>query len=160
MSITLRPIQDTDIDMIHGWLNQDFIRKWFGEAEDWLKELHGRKGEYSFMKHFIVMLNNSTIGFCQYFDCSKTDCDEVWENEPANTFGIGYLIANKNMLGKGYSKQIINSLCDKAKQEAGAEQIIADLAVDEGKENIASIKALESCGFVYDSKTTLYKKQV
>lgn len=35
--IALKPIQNEDILLLSGWLDKVYIRKWFGEKEDWLK---------------------------------------------------------------------------------------------------------------------------
>ena len=159
MDIILRRISDADIDMVHDWLNQGYIKKWFGDAQDWLDEIVGRQREFKFIKHFIAMLDNQPVGFCQYYDCSQTDPGEPWDNEPSLTFGIDFFVAHKEMLRRGIGKQIINKVCEKAIEDSKAKQIIADPAVDGEEINIASIRTLQSCGFVYDEATTLYKKE-
>ena len=52
--IVIKPIQEEDIPLFDKWLDKEYIKKWFGEKENWLNEINERNGQYSFLKHFIV----------------------------------------------------------------------------------------------------------
>lgn len=154
--LRLRPVHDEDIGMLCEWFHREHIAKWLGEPNDWIREIRGRKNEFSYIKHFIVLLNDIAVGFCQYFDSTKTEKGFEWDNEPDGTYGIGYMIANENMHGKGIGTQVVRLICDKVISSENVKQLIADPMT----ENIPSIKVLLSNGFTYDSNTGLYKKQI
>lgn len=154
--IYLRELEDKDINTVKKWIMQKYVSKWFGDVSDWEKELQGRKGKYSFIKHFIAEVDGESIGFCQYYDwnCAFED-----NTEPAGTYGIDYLIGKKELLGKGLGKEIVKVICDKVIEcERKVVQFIADPTIEEKRININSIKVLVVNGFCYDEKTKFYKK--
>ena len=67
--IELYNFTDEDIILFEQWINKDYIKKWYGELNDWIYEVNNRNGEFNFIKHFIVKYNYQKIGFCQYYDC-------------------------------------------------------------------------------------------
>lgn len=68
-TLALKPLTDEDIPLFESWLDKEYIKKWFGDKEDWLHEIDERKGKYSFLTHFIVFHNDQRIGYCLYGDC-------------------------------------------------------------------------------------------
>jgi RimJ/RimL family protein N-acetyltransferase len=153
--ILLKPLTDKDIPLFDKWLDKEYIKKWFGDKDDWLNELNNRNGQYSFMKHFIVYYNDKKIGFCLYSDCFffKDLPEETFDNsflkslhadlaEENHTFEIGYLIGEEEYLNKGIGKIIIQKLEEKI-IEVGGKEISADPTED----NTISIKVLLNNGF-------------
>lgn len=150
--IELKPLTEKDIPLFDKWLDKEYIKKWFGEKEDWLNEINERNGKYSFIKHLIVYCNNRKIGYCLYTDCfylkdledEKHDFKELYGGitEKNHTYEIGYLIGEEEYLNKGIGKRIIQLLEEKIIQIGGKE-----IAADPSEENIISIKALLNNGF-------------
>ena len=150
--IVIKPIQDEDIPLFDIWLDKNYIKKWFGEKEDWLDEVNERNGKYSFLKHFIVYHNNRKIGYCLYADCfflkdleeEDHDFKDLYGDvaEKNHTYEIGYLIGEEEFLNRGISKIIIQILEEKIIETGGKE-----ISADPSEENIFSIKALLSNGF-------------
>ena len=64
--ITLKQLTDEDIPLFESWLDKEYIKKWFGDKEDWLYEISERNGKYGFLTHFIVYHNDRKIGYCLY----------------------------------------------------------------------------------------------
>jgi len=147
-TISLRPLEENDISMVEKWIHQDYILRWYHEPDDWIMEMHERNGEFSFLHHFIVYENDNPIGFCQYYDCF--DAQEEWYNitERGNTYSVDYLIGDPEYLQRGYGKSIVKLLTDKIKAIPGARMMV----VQPEKENIASVKALLSNGYIYDKE--------
>lgn len=151
--IVLIPLTDGDMPLLSGWLDKGYIKKWFGEKEDWLNEINERDGEYHFLKHFIVCLDNRKIGYCLYVDCfflksleeEGHDFKELYGDvtEKNHTYEIGYLIGEEEFLNRGLGKMIIRKL-EEAIAAIGGKEIAADPV----EENIISIKALLSNGFL------------
>ena len=150
--IVIKPIQDEDIPLFDKWLDKEYIKKWFGEKEDWLIEVNERNGKYSFLKHHIVYYNDKRIGYCLYADCfflknldeEGHDFKDLYGDITAenHTYEIGYLIGEEEYLNKGIGKIIIQKLEEKIIGIGGKE-----ISSDPVKENIISIKALLSNGF-------------
>ena len=150
--IVIKPIQEEDIPLFDKWLDKEYIKKWFGEKENWLNEINERNGQYSFLKHFIVYYNDRKIGYCLYADCfflksleeEGHDFQEMYGDveEQNHTYEIGYLIGEEEFLNRGIGKRIIQILEDKITEIGGKE-----IAADPAEENIISIKTLLSNGF-------------
>lgn len=152
----LRPVCGTDIHLLTLWLNQEYILKWYHDANEWLAEINERDGAYSWIHHFIVMDGEIPIGFCQYYDCHHADDMEDWYSVtlPDDTFSIDYLIGNETYLGKGYGKAIVKLLTDTIQQKEHARRII----VQPETENHASNHVLMANGYIYDETKEYYCK--
>ena len=138
--------------MFESWLDKEYIKRWFGDKEDWLNEINERNGKYSFLTHFIVFHNGREIGYCLYGDCFYIkDLEEEGHDFKSlygdvtvknHTYEIGYLIGEEGYLNKGIGKIIIQLLEAKL-IEIGAREMVADPC----EKNIISVKALLSNGF-------------
>ena len=151
--IELKPFLDEDEIILDKWLDKEYIKKWYGEKEDWLDEINNRNGKFSFIKHFIVYLNNIKIGFCQYYDCYflKDMFNNVLEEK--YTFGIDYLIGEEEFLNKGIGNIIIKELEEKI-IEMGGKEILADPIPG----NKVSQKVLLNNGFIQVKEDEFIKK--
>jgi RimJ/RimL family protein N-acetyltransferase len=147
--VSLREFNDDDISLFACWLEQDYIKKWYDPIEDWLYEARNYQGEFSWIHAFIVELDGTPIGFCQYYDCYDAKELEDWYevNTPGETYSIDYLIGEQEYLGKGYGKAIVKNLVSLA-ATLGAKKVI----VDPDKDNKQSVGVLLANGFVFDNK--------
>lgn len=150
--LVLRPIEDNDIAQMQLWLNKPHVLKWYHDANEWLCEIKERNGSFSFLKHFIVLMEDKPIGFGQYYDCF--DAKEHWyvADKPHELYSIDYLIGEEDCLRKGYGKAIVNLLVGEIRKQCAG----AGVVVQPEQENIASCKALLSNGFIYDSDKEYY----
>ncbi|MBO1307265.1 GNAT family N-acetyltransferase [Enterococcus sp. 669A] len=147
--ISIRPFEDTDRQLMVTWLYQDYVKKWLIHPENWLAEIDQRHDKFNWVHHYIVMLGDQPIGFCQYYDCYQAKDLEEWTEvqEPNKIFSIDYLIGEAEYIGQGYGKQIVQELVQIIQQqEKEAEEII----VEPDPQNFASIEVLEANGFVFD----------
>lgn len=154
--ITLRQATKKDFPIIEVWLNKEYIKKWYGEPEEWLAEIRNDSGEFDWLNHYIVVYENIPIGFCQYYDCSKTPDGFEWDNEPPGTFAIDYLIGEERYLKKGLGSVIIQKLCQLISTREKALRFVADPV----PENTDSIKLLGRNGFALDLTTGLYRLDI
>jgi Acetyltransferase (GNAT) family. len=153
MILTLKHVEDNDIQQIGIWLHKEHILKWYHDAEDWLMEIRERNGSFCFLNHFMVLKDNKPIGFCQYYDCFDAQEDWYSIDESNKIFSLDYLIGEEEYLGKGYGKAIVKLLIGKIKEQNPEAEII----VQPENENIASCKALLSNGFVYNEEKEYFK---
>ena len=154
-NIELHNFTDEDIKLFEQWINKDYIKKWYGNLNDWMNEVNNRGNEFKFIKHFIVKLNGKRIGFCQFYDCN--DAQEEWYiiNKPKEIYSIDYLIGEEEYLNKGYGKMIVKKLIEKIKTEGGKEII-----VQPELENKASNGILIANGFIYSNEKEYYSLKV
>ncbi|MDR2084476.1 MAG: GNAT family N-acetyltransferase [Bacteroidales bacterium] len=159
--ITIKPLQNEDISLFEKWLDKEYIYKRLcpdGEEqrEAWSDEVSNKDGKYDFLKHFIVYHNNRKIGYCLFADCfflkgieeKGHDFEYLYGDvaEKNHTFEIGYLIGEEEYLNKGISKIVIRKLEELIIETGGRE-----IAADPSEENIFSVKALLSNGFIKKS---------
>ncbi|NCA92098.1 GNAT family N-acetyltransferase [bacterium] len=147
-----RAFSEQDITLFEKWLNKEHIKLWYGDTNDWLKEIRQRKGEFAFIKHFIVYIDNKAIGFCQYYPYIFGGEDWQGSIEKEGTYSIDYLIGEEEYLSKGYGKQIIKGLIERVFAIEGAERII----VNPDGDNAKSIGVLLANGFIYDKHNALF----
>jgi len=150
--INLRSLLDTDIALMEKWLTMPHVAKWYLYPEHWLHEIKERQGEFSFITHFIAEHGNIPIGFCQYYDCHFAQAHEVWNDSwritkrKGEIYSIDYLIGEVDYLNRGFGKAMICQLLKKLQEDTTAKTVI----VQPEKENIASCRLLESCGFQFN----------
>lgn len=154
--LKLRTFKDTDVELLTTWLNKDYILKWYHDPDDWLEEINGRHDKYSWIHHFIVMKDDTPIGFCQYYDCYDANDMEDWFHviERGDTCSIDYMIGNPDYLGRGYGKEIVAQLTKIVKNKEHAREII----VQPEKENFPSNHVLLANDYRYDEKKQYYSK--
>lgn len=152
-NISLRLATPHDFATIETWLNKEYIKQWYGDPEEWLTEIKNESGEFDWLNHYIVVYENTPIGFCQYYDCDKTPKGFEWDNEVLGTYAIDYLIGEEEYLKKGLGSVIIQKL----KQLIIALEQPKQLIADPVPENVDSIQLLLKNGFALDSPTGLYK---
>jgi RimJ/RimL family protein N-acetyltransferase len=143
--------------LLSEWLNKPYIKKWYDPIDEWLDEVKNRRGEFSWLHHFIVMCDDTPIGFCQYYNClDSQDCEE-WNGRVFDKFSevysIDYLIGDENYLGKGCGKELIRILSDYV-FSLGAAEII----VDPDKNNAASNAVLRANGYVFSGEFGFWQK--
>lgn len=158
--MVLRRLETEDMLVVKGWLEKEHVKKWFGDASEWMYEIEHRKDEFNFIKHFIVEEDGVSVGFCQYYDWKKAFEEEA-EDEPEGSYGIDYMIGDELYLGKGLGIELVRLICDKViEDQVDAVQLIADPTIEEERVNRTSIKVLEKNGFKYDEATSLYRKRI
>lgn len=151
----LRQIEDGDIPLLNKWLHKLYILNWYEDPEVWLDEIRQRNGVCGFIHHFVVMTGSQSIGFCQYYDCYEAGEDWYSVHSANETYSIDYLIGEEAYLRQGYGRQIICLLVDMIRGNTQGKEII----VNPEEENLASCKALVSCGFEYDQAAACYRRK-
>ena len=155
-NLSLRAFTDEDMELFASWLNKGYILKWYHNPKNWLQEINGRNGSFSWIHHFIVTENETAVGFCQYYDCFDGSGMEDWYKveKRGDTFSIDYLIGNEAYLGKGYGKALVKLLTETIRKKERAKRII----VQPEKENGPSNHVLFANGYVFDEQKDYYVK--
>ncbi len=151
-TVTLRQFQDTDISLLKEWLYLPHVAKWYHDPQDWIAEVEKRNAEFAFLHHFIMDIEGSSAGFCQYYAYKHSSEDWHGDTEVEGTYSIDYMIGDPQYLGKGFGKAIVCALVESISKERGAKRIIAQPE----PENTPSCNTLLSCGFMFDKKNDIY----
>jgi len=148
----LKELIDDDINLIDKWLDKPYIINWFINKESWMNEIKNRNTYYNFIHHFIVYIDNTPIGFCQYYDYRLGK--ESWHGsyKLSQTYSIDYLIGEEEYLKKGNGVKLVKLLTEKIFNDTNA----LDIIVQPDKMNIKSRRTLKSAGYVYDLNNDLF----
>lgn len=151
----LRTFEAGDLPVFKEWLKKEHIRKWYTEPEDWIAEVTLRQEDFSWINHFIVLMENQRIGFCQYY--KTIDANEAcYAKLPQEgTYSIDYLIGEEEYLGKGYGKKIVELLTEMIFAKSDSKRIV----VQPEPENKASCNALIANGYVFEDLNKVYLKE-
>ena len=150
--LILRQFCDEDVPLFEKWIYLPHVSAWYHDPLDWIDEVKKRNSEFSFLHHFIVEVDGKKIGFCQFYEYHNSGEDWHGNTKIDGTYSIDYLIGDKEYLGKGYGKAVIQALINKIKLQKSAKRII----VQPEPENKASCYTLLSCGFSFDKKNEIF----
>ena len=153
MSITFREMMDADLPVLHRWLNDPAIVRWWeGDDVTWEGVVAtygsaGRAGDDT--EHWIAELDGRDIGWIQLWD-ARTEPDEVapWLalGVDPTTGGIDYLIGEPTDRGRGVGSSMIEAFAARAFEHHPA---YTQLAAAPYEGNTRSWGALERAGFRY-----------
>ena len=140
--ITFRPLQATDFKLMHRWLNEPHVIKWWEKApsyEDVVKKYSDRIKSDTKIHVFIMQNEGKDFGMIQYY----IEDDKEYQLDD-KACAIDLFIGEENMLYKGLGTKAIK-------------QCITDLIVphynptyiciDPDETNEAAIKAYQKVGF-------------
>lgn len=150
--IILRSLEEQDIERMKTWLYRPHVQNWYEHPASWLDEIQRRDTDFSFIYHKIVLLEDTPIGFCQYYDCFFAKEDWYTVTHPNDTFSIDYLIGETQYLRKGLGTEIVAALLAEICAHTSAVRVI----VQPERENTASCKALLAAGFRYETAPAYY----
>ena len=153
--IVLEIFADQYLEKYIKWLNKDYIKKWFGNPEDWIHEIKNKNNEFKFIKHYVVKVENNEIGFYQYYDCYYTQEEWYKIDEVNKIYSIDYLIGEEIYLNMDYGKMIVEKLIEKIKEINGK-----TIIVQPELENKASTGVLLANGFIYDKEKVYFYKNL
>lgn len=116
MEVTFRRLTDDDLPLLHGWLNQpDVVRWWEGDDVSWEGVLrdYGAASEEP-AEHWIALLEGEPVGWIQcYAWADYGDEDEAKAHFAAGVdraaAGIDYLVADPARRGRGLGTAMIRS---------------------------------------------------
>lgn len=152
VDVSLRPLEDEDVPRLRRWLAAEHVRPWFEHPDAWIEEVEGRRGAFSWIRHFIIEAGGAPAGFCQYypFACSG----EAWNgSQPIEgTYSLDYLVGEPSWLRCGVARAALALLVERIAAEADAQRVIVQ--PDPG--NAASRGLLMDGGFSYDQADDLF----
>ena len=150
-AMSFRPLQDDDLPMLHGWLNEPgVVRWWEGDDVSWpgVVRDYGSEREPDATEFWIASLDGRDVGWIQ---CWPT-ADEPEEAAPwwalgvdRAAAGIDYLIGDAADRGKGVGSAVIRAFT--ADVVFGLHPAWTQAAAAPLEANVASWRALEKAGY-------------
>lgn len=153
MALEFRPLVEADLHLMHAWLNEPGVVRWW-EGDDVsfaaVVDDYGPDNDEPY-EHWIAMLNDEPVGWIQCAALADFEPDEAapWLAagiDPAAA-GIDYLIGAPSARGKGLGGSMIDGFVTEI--VFGKHPWWVQVAADPYEANIGSWKALEKAGFVF-----------
>ena len=154
MEVTFRRLTDADLPLLHRWLNEPgVVRWWEGENVSWdaVVRDYGSDSTES-CEYWIASVGNHDVGWIQcYATADYAEEDEVsawWRLGVARTAaGIDYLLGEPDARGRGLGSLMIRTFVVDvvfARHPEWTEVCASPVAA-----NVASWRALEKAGFKF-----------
>lgn len=152
MNVRLRAYESGDRSRYLAWLTRRHVAPWYAPAEAWLAEIDQRDGVYSFIRHFIILADETPIGACQHYPYWQSGEDWHGAVSPEGSYSIDYLIGEVSYLRRGVGAQAVRLLAEDVFEKPDARRII----VQPDAENEASRRTLLAAGFALDPSNGLF----
>jgi len=155
MTLSFEKISLQHIDIIFGWLSEPFVQEFWdntqGHKDDILNFINGRKepSNYCDGKYVYWIANCDGHPFALLMTIQETAEDHIDDiklnhlSKTGHTYGIDYMIGNKNYFGKGYGAKTLAEFLDFFREEfdVAADTFIIDPAADNPRAKNVYIKA-------------------
>jgi aminoglycoside 6'-N-acetyltransferase len=152
VEVTFRRLSDDDLRMLHGWLNEPgVVRWWEGEDVTWdaVEREYGTANPDP-VEHWIASVDGHDVGWIQCWAAA----DEPEEVEPwrqlgvtDSAAGIDYLLGNPGERGRGLGTEMIRTFVRDI--VFGLNPHYTQACASPYAANTASWRALEKAGFRY-----------
>jgi len=147
--VTLRPLTEEDLPMLHGWLNRPHISEWWGGEEEcptlddvrehYLPEVLAAES----VTAYIAMFEGRPIGYAQSYIALGSG-GGWWEDETdPGVRGIDQSLADPAQLNRGLGTLLVRALVAKLFSDPAVSKIQTDPAPD----NHRAIRCYEKAGF-------------
>jgi aminoglycoside 6'-N-acetyltransferase len=145
-----RPVTETDLPMIAGWLAEPHVAEWWDDPETDIAEIAGHIDSVS-VEPLIIELDGRPIGYLQSYDPHLED-DHPYQDQPFGTLGVDLSIGPAELVGVGHGSAALRQFVDELFAE-GAPRVI----IDPDPANARAIRAYEKAGFrAFDTRRSVY----
>ena len=155
MRINFEKANVSHVDVIFSWLSEPFVQEFWdntqGHKDDILNFVNGRKesSNYCDGKYFYWIASCDGHPFAMLMTIQETKEDHIdgiklnHLSKTGNTYGIDYMIGDKNYFGKGYGAKTLSEFIDffRGEFDASADTFIIDPATDNPRAKHVYMKA-------------------
>lgn len=151
MDVRFRPLTDADLPLLHRWLNEPgVVRWWEGEDVRWEAVMrdYGSGRADARTEHWIACLDGIDVGWIQCYAVvdSPEEADAWWRLGVDRTAaGIDYLLADPQARGRGLGAAMIRAFVRDV--VFGRHEDWTQVCASPYEANVASWRALEKAGF-------------
>lgn len=147
MRVTLRPMTECDLAMLHDWLNRPHIVEWWGGERPSLQQVqeqyHPRALARERVMPYIGLLGTQPFAYAQTYVALGAG-NGWWEDEvDPGVRGIDQSIADAALLGMGLGTRLVQVLVERL---FGDPQV-SKVQTDPAPHNLRAIRCYEKAGF-------------
>jgi RimJ/RimL family protein N-acetyltransferase len=153
--ITFRPLTDTDAPLMHRWLNNPEVARWYGlgfenqtaPTLEQVAEYYGARtlGQQP-VRCFVIQLGRRPVGFIQTYrigDYPEYAKDIAWDDE---AWGIDLFIGEDDARGGGFGARVIERFLE---TEVFSQPGVETAILAPNPQNARGIRCYEKAGFTY-----------
>lgn len=129
-----------DLPLLHRWLAEPHVARWWGEPEDWGPSIEGIDPTHA----YIVHLNGDPIGLIQTYRWADYSKEAAAVGAGPEDAGIDYLIGDSSLIGQGIGPEMLRAFIDEVIGSGVPLQVNVAVA------NRRSWRCLERLGFTRD----------
>lgn len=146
--ICFRKLRSCDLNLMHKWLNCDFVKEWYGKKNWTMKEIEDKYTAYINREKptdaYIIYYGDSPLGYIQTYKIQDyADYAELIKVEE-NAAGLDIFIGEQDYFHKGLGKHIIRRFLKEV--VFSSSDVVSCILGPEPKNKIA-IKTYERVGF-------------
>lgn len=147
-TISFEPVTETFFPMLHDWLSQPHVRRWWGDPDEELGLIRSIVEGDDGTEGFVIFVGERPVGYIQSWRPANFT-DEQWVEDapwlsdvPQGTVGVDIFIGPSDLIGKGLGEQVIRAFARRL-FEQGASRLI----IDPDAANERAVRAYEKAGF-------------
>ncbi len=147
--VTLRPMTEADIPMLHDWLQRPHVVQWWGgeDKRPSMEQTHARYAPRVLADEqvtpYIALLGSRPIAYAQSYVAMGSG-DGWWMNETdPGVHGIDQFLADPHDLGQGLGTRVVQALV----QRIFSDPAVTKVQTDPDPANLRAIRCYEEAGF-------------
>ena len=146
-AVTLRPMAEADLPLLHDWLNRPHLVRWWGGERPSLEEVRRhylpRVLAQEKVTPYIGLLDGVPFAYAQSYVALGAG-GGWWEDETdPGVVGIDQSIGYPELLGQGLGTRLVRALSDQLLADPSVTRVQTDPAPD----NLRAIRCYEKAGF-------------
>ncbi len=147
-AITFRPLAMSDVDLMHHWLNTQFVARWWFDRPS-REQVAAKYGAYIRgerpTRSFIIQIDEVPVGYIQCYRIGDWPDYAKYVDIDENAAGIDLFITEEHA-HRGLGPAIIRRFLDEV---VFAAMSVVSCIIGPSEDNHAAIRAYEKAGFRY-----------
>lgn len=139
--VEFRNLQKEDCHILHLWLQEPHVREFWDDGIRTLEQTQSYYYQENGVDRFIFLIDSHPAGYIQSYDLKLSDNYKKFSKENKKTIGVDFFIGDKQVLGKGLAKIIMQKFIEFHGHDA------VRVIVDPEPKNSKAIHVYEKCGF-------------
>lgn len=147
LPVTVRLMAETDILLLHHWLNQPHVVDWWGGERPSLETVRAkylpRVMAQDRVVPYIGMLGDTPFAYAQAYVALGAGCGWWEEETDPGVRGIDQAIGRPDLVGKGLGSKLVRALVS----QLFADPKVTKIQTDPAPDNHRAIRCYEKAGF-------------
>ncbi|SRR5579883_1444052 len=139
--IEFKVLNKEDCQLLHAWLQEPHVREFWDNGLRTIEQTASYYYRENDVNRFIFSINGEPAGYIQSYNVNLHSEYKQFSKENAKTFGVDFFIGNKQLLGRGFAKDIMQKFIELYCYDA------VRVIVDPDPKNLKAIRVYQTCGF-------------